>query len=215
MFSRCILRLGKPHFYCTMSTQLFMYLWSMLSFYQYKNQSEIKPIFPHWPINNFPSCDSRRAARRTLPRPSRGGTTGPVTSARLTTAWKQAAGRLTFHFWSFRWNLESHWLVFKPSCSLVSQGSSQAETLSHNLHNGQKAPPKSTKSTPAKKQPEAAADISKSSRPAGDRRWVELLVCVHCPIQSSVWTSETNNDLFGAFILRYCCLGFPIQRLSL
>ncbi|XP_075904150.1 LIM and calponin homology domains-containing protein 1-like isoform X3 [Nelusetta ayraudi] len=52
--------------------------------------------------------------------------------------------------------------------SLASQGSSQAETLSHNLQNGQKAPPTSAKGTPAKKQPEAPAD--KTSRPAGDRR---------------------------------------------
>lgn len=68
-----------------------------------------------------------------------------------------------------------------PPCSLVSQGSSQGETLSHNLHNGQKAPPTSAKSTPTKKQPEAAADISKTSRAAGDRRWVEHQAHVHCP----------------------------------
>lgn len=56
----------------------------------------------------------------------------------------------------------------KTGRSLASQGSSQAETLSHNLQNGQKAPPTSAKSTPAKKQAEAPAD--KTSRPAGDRR---------------------------------------------
>lgn len=58
--------------------------------------------------------------------------------------------------------------------SLVSQSSSQAETLSHNLQNGQKLPPMSAKtSTPLKKQQEPTADSNKPSRPAGDRRCVK------------------------------------------
>ncbi|XP_027136690.1 LIM and calponin homology domains-containing protein 1 isoform X8 [Larimichthys crocea] len=59
----------------------------------------------------------------------------------------------------------------KTGRSLVSQSSSQAETLGHSLQNGQKLPPMPTKtSTPVKKQHEPTADSNKPSRPAGDRR---------------------------------------------
>lgn len=116
-------------------------------------------------------------------------------------AWRSA-------FWTFWWNLEWHWLVLQPSCSLVSQGSSQGETLSHNLHNGQKAPP--TKSPAAKKQAEAAADISKSSRPAGDRRWVEPL---SNPVLSLAVRDELRQRVICFFQLLW--IGFSFPRLSL
>ncbi|XP_070692609.1 LIM and calponin homology domains-containing protein 1-like [Pempheris klunzingeri] len=59
----------------------------------------------------------------------------------------------------------------KTGRSLVSQSSSQAETLGHSLQNGQKLPPMPTKtSTPVKKQQGPTADSSKPGRPTGDRR---------------------------------------------
>ncbi len=58
--------------------------------------------------------------------------------------------------------------------STVSQSSSQAETLGHSLQNGQKPPPVTAKSsTPVKKQG-PTADSNKPSRPAGDRRCVNV-----------------------------------------
>ncbi|XP_058505416.1 LIM and calponin homology domains-containing protein 1-like isoform X3 [Solea solea] len=57
----------------------------------------------------------------------------------------------------------------KTGRSLVSQSSSQQETLAHSLHNGQKAPHMKP-STPVKKHPDLTADGNKAGRPAGERR---------------------------------------------
>nr|XP_043895997.1 LIM and calponin homology domains-containing protein 1-like isoform X6 [Solea senegalensis] len=57
----------------------------------------------------------------------------------------------------------------KTGRSLVSQSSSQQETLAHSLQNGQKAPHMKP-STPVKKHPELTADGNKAGRPAGERR---------------------------------------------
>ncbi|XP_029367607.1 LIM and calponin homology domains-containing protein 1-like isoform X6 [Echeneis naucrates] len=57
----------------------------------------------------------------------------------------------------------------KTGRSSLSQSSSQP--LSHSLHNGQKVPAMSAKSsTPVKKQPDLTGDSNKPTRPAGDRR---------------------------------------------
>ncbi|XP_032383204.1 LIM and calponin homology domains-containing protein 1 isoform X5 [Etheostoma spectabile] len=70
----------------------------------------------------------------------------------------------------------------KTGRSLVSQSSSQPETLGHSLQNGQKLPAMPSKtSTPVKKQEEPSADSNKPNRPAGDRRSVSgKKLCSSC-----------------------------------
>ncbi|KAK5864443.1 hypothetical protein PBY51_015684 [Eleginops maclovinus] len=59
----------------------------------------------------------------------------------------------------------------KTGRSLVSQSSSQADTLGHSLQNGQKLPAMTTKtSAPVRKPEESPSDSNKLSKPAGDRR---------------------------------------------
>ncbi|XP_029297948.1 LOW QUALITY PROTEIN: LIM and calponin homology domains-containing protein 1-like [Cottoperca gobio] len=108
----------------------------------------------------------------------------------------------------------------KTGRSLVSQSSSQAETLGHSLQNGQKLPAMPTKtSTPVKKPEEPSADGNKPGRPAGDRRSapIDNIMCCSsskppaaCPPPPDTQPPAPNRSVSGKKLCSSC--GQPLGK---
>ncbi|XP_032383208.1 LIM and calponin homology domains-containing protein 1 isoform X8 [Etheostoma spectabile] len=108
----------------------------------------------------------------------------------------------------------------KTGRSLVSQSSSQPETLGHSLQNGQKLPAMPSKtSTPVKKQEEPSADSNKPNRPAGDRRSgpIDNIMCpssskspTACPPPPDTLPPTPNRSVSGKKLCSSC--GQPLGK---